>query len=66
MPRMEAWEAYHSKFALDEAKNATPEPARVIFEVDDMYQKRFGLPCFSASAITSGLSGSAPVRLWMA
>ena len=42
MPRLLAIWQYQSMFAGEEAKNATPAPANVIFDVELIPQKRFG------------------------
>ena len=66
IPRMEAWEEYHARFSFDDAKNATPAPASVIFEVEDMYQNRFGWPLRAAMSSTFGFAGNSSVRVWIA
>ena len=49
--------------AFDELKKLTPAPARVIFEVEDIAQKRFGLPASSANATTSWIGGNSSVSV---
>src|SRR5699024_805946 len=63
IPRELAMDMYQSRFSRDEAKNATPAPAKVIFEVEDKTQKRFGLPACSATANTSTISGNSSVKV---
>ena len=63
MPRTPAVARYQSRFAFDELKKLTPAPARVIFEVEDIAQKRFGLPASSANATTSWIGGNSSVSV---
>ena len=50
-------------FASDDAKNATPAPANVIFDVDANSHTRLPLPASSAHVITGWLAGNSSVSV---
>ncbi len=60
------WPRYQSTLAWAAARNATPAPAKVIFEVDANMSGRLGWPEPDASVMMSALLASSSVRWWKA
>ena len=51
---------------MEDAKKDTPDPAWVIFEVEDMNQNRLGWPAAAERSSTLWMTGNSSVRVWMA